>query len=478
MASQTELSILVRVKDEAAAAFGRISGSLNKMRPAFAGMAAAGTVALGSIAAIGGKAVADFAEAEASSAMLKHAVIDVSHATEQQLQATNDLADALERKGVLDGDNIRTGLAQLSTFGLSNDAVRGLGGSLADLAVNQFGVSASGQQLSDSANMIAKALNGQFGILEKSGIRFSDAQIAAIKFGTEMEKVDAINQGFAQNLKFTNEVALSTTEGKMAKAAVSTGNLSEAMGSVLAPIVADFTKAVVPLLEKMQRWIEANPELTKNIVMVTAAIAAVLVVIGTLGLVIPTIITGVTALGAAFMFLAANPIGIIIVAIAAVVAGLIWLGNNSDKVNAAITAGWEAMGNALASIGNRIKSAIGSAFDWIISKADAVIAIVNRAIDMANRIPGVDIGSIGAIPGRASGGPVSSGRPYIVGEQGPELFVPGQYGTIMPNGSNGGMGVGGIVINIGTFVGGNAEAAARELGDLIIKRLQLNARVG
>lgn len=45
---------------------------------------------------------------------------------------------------------------------------------------------------------------------------------------------------------------------------------------------------------------------------------------------------------------------------------------------------------------------------------------------------------------RASGGPVGAGRSYIVGERGPELFVPSRSGTIMPNGSFGG---GAIVIN-------------------------------
>jgi len=39
---------------------------------------------------------------------------------------------------------------------------------------------------------------------------------------------------------------------------------------------------------------------------------------------------------------------------------------------------------------------------------------------------------------RASGGPVMSGRPYIVGEIGPELFVPNQTGTIVPNNRLGG----------------------------------------
>jgi len=40
--------------------------------------------------------------------------------------------------------------------------------------------------------------------------------------------------------------------------------------------------------------------------------------------------------------------------------------------------------------------------------------------------------------GRASGGPVAGNTPYIVGERGPELFVPNGGGTIMPNNQMGG----------------------------------------
>ena len=48
---------------------------------------------------------------------------------------------------------------------------------------------------------------------------------------------------------------------------------------------------------------------------------------------------------------------------------------------------------------------------------------------------------------RASGGPVSAGMPYMVGERGPELFVPGQSGGIRPNGSGANFAAGAIVIN-------------------------------
>lgn len=37
-----------------------------------------------------------------------------------------------------------------------------------------------------------------------------------------------------------------------------------------------------------------------------------------------------------------------------------------------------------------------------------------------------------SIPGRATGGPVTAGQPYIVGEKRPELFVPNQSGVIIP----------------------------------------------
>jgi len=41
-------------------------------------------------------------------------------------------------------------------------------------------------------------------------------------------------------------------------------------------------------------------------------------------------------------------------------------------------------------------------------------------------------------PGKALGGPVNEGQPYIIGERGPELFVPNTSGTVVPNGGYGG----------------------------------------
>ena len=45
---------------------------------------------------------------------------------------------------------------------------------------------------------------------------------------------------------------------------------------------------------------------------------------------------------------------------------------------------------------------------------------------------------------RAMGGPVTAGRPYLVGEKGPEIVVPGRNGGIVPNNQMGG---GGVTVN-------------------------------
>jgi len=74
---------------------------------------------------------------------------------------------------------------------------------------------------------------------------------------------------------------------------------------------------------------------------------------------------------------------------------------------------------------------------------------------------------------RAKGGPVSSGQTYMVGERGPELFVPGRSGTIVANDKMGG-GSTNVVVNVdasGSNVEGNAEDS-KQLGRVIAAAIQ------
>jgi tape measure domain-containing protein len=68
------------------------------------------------------------------------------------------------------------------------------------------------------------------------------------------------------------------------------------------------------------------------------------------------------------------------------------------------------------------------------------------------------------LTGRAVGGPVSAGRPYMVGENGPELFIPSAAGKVASNQNMGGMG--GTVINV------DARGAQAGVGEEIRRALQ------
>ena len=104
-----------------------------------------------------------------------------------------------------------------------------------------------------------------------------------------------------------------------------------------------------------------------------------------------------------------------------------------------------------------------------------------------NPLPVLD--RIGGNPGartppvleRALGGPVSGGSPYVVGEKGPELFVPGSSGNIVPNHAMGGANV---VVNVdasGSSVQGDnmqADQLGRMLGAAIQAELVQQRRPG
>lgn len=63
------------------------------------------------------------------------------------------------------------------------------------------------------------------------------------------------------------------------------------------------------------------------------------------------------------------------------------------------------------------------------------------------------------LPGRATGGPVTGGRAYMVGERGPEMFVPTGSGQIVAGGS--GRGAVNVTVNV---------AAPRDAGPAFMAR--------
>jgi hypothetical protein len=71
------------------------------------------------------------------------------------------------------------------------------------------------------------------------------------------------------------------------------------------------------------------------------------------------------------------------------------------------------------------------------------------------------------LPGKALGGAVSSGKPYMVGERGPELFVPGASGNIVPNHAMGGVEVGSINITVENTGDQLSPAAQKQIANQV-----------
>jgi TP901 family phage tail tape measure protein len=118
-------------------------------------------------------------------------------------------------------------------------------------------------------------------------------------------------------------------------------------------------------------------------------------------------------------------------------------------------------------------NAIGKVFDavtapirFFIGLVQSAISVVRTLINLANSLPfiggflprGGGGGGTRTTPDRrrALGGPVTGGQQYMVGERGPELFVPNQSGSIVPNNSLGGQI--NVTVQAGAFLGSSDDA--------------------
>ncbi len=78
----------------------------------------------------------------------------------------------------------------------------------------------------------------------------------------------------------------------------------------------------------------------------------------------------------------------------------------------------------------------GVALGVLAEVARAAVRSGVGAVTGGGSLGGVLAGLVG-LPGRATGGPVSPGRGYVVGERGPEVFVPTSSGRVEAGGSGG-----------------------------------------
>lgn len=125
----------------------------------------------------------------------------------------------------------------------------------------------------------------------------------------------------------------------------------------------------------------------------------------------------------------------------------------------------EAMGQAFS---DGIKGMITGAMTFKDVMRNVIDSVINKLFELfvVQQITGMIAKGISAatgitLPGKAIGGPVQGGKPYIVGERGPEMFVPSRSGSIVPNNAMGG----GMVFNVDAR-GASDPAAVRQQVEL------------
>ena len=138
------------------------------------------------------------------------------------------------------------------------------------------------------------------------------------------------------------------------------------------------------------------------------------------------------------------------------------------------------------SIGTDIKDGIAGLIKGTSTLGDLLNNVADKFLDIAlNQALFGDIlgssgdkggGILGFLSGGklAKGGRAAGGKSFLVGEKGPELFVPRSTGTVVPNNKLGGGGNNNVVVNVdasGSDVQGD-EAGGQELGALIAAAVQ------
>lgn len=132
------------------------------------------------------------------------------------------------------------------------------------------------------------------------------------------------------------------------------------------------------------------------------------------------------------------------------------------------------IGGAISGLFDIVKEPFVKAFNWVRDEAVKIGEWIKQRIKDAINVTdwGSSIGDLQArakaaganVPGRASGGPVTANRPYMVGEnRRPELFVPESNGTIVPLDNLGG---GGATVNIDTFNAFDSQSPGEIAGEL------------
>lgn len=273
------------------------------------------------------------AEAEAR---LETAMQNTMNATSDDIRLVKDLTAAQQKLGVV-GDEVQLAGAQaLANYIGEKESLQALIPVMNDMIVSQDGLNASQATATSTAQMIGKAMNGSTALLERYGFQLTDAQEKVMKFGTEQEKVAVLSEVIGRKVGGMNEAMAQTPAGKMQQYANSMGDVGERLGALYTRIRTALLPAMNGLVTVLNTMLDIAEAIfafvTENLdvlAALAAGIAAVTLAVNALAIK-AAIVTTATKLWTAAqailnVVLTANPIGLVIAAIAALVAAILWV---------------------------------------------------------------------------------------------------------------------------------------------------------
>lgn len=418
--------------------FGDKMGKFGKM--AGVAFAAASAAALGYAAVLLKDGVQSAIADEAAQAKLATTLQNVTGATDAQIKAVED---QILKTSLLTGktdDELRPSFERLVRATKDSDAALKLQTLALDISAG------SGKSLEAVTNALAKAQEGNTASLAKLGVGLTSAQLKTMD-------MDSITKQLGNTFANQASIQADTFAGKMARLKVAFDEGKETVGSfvldAITPMVSTVVNTVIPAIQEfigsiggaegLKGTFESVIELVKNIFSP---------ILDGLKFAFDKIKDAVMGnkeeFTALFKFLKDFV---------------------APLLGGALKLAIEGIGIALSVVINIVGKLIGgfqTLFGWIGQVIDKIQSLINMVRNNAavRGIAGLIDTAFGGF--RASGGSVSAGNSYVVGERGPEMFVPSSNGTIVPNG-----GMGGGTINITVNGAIDAEGTARTIVDVL-----------
>jgi archaellum component FlaC len=351
------------------------------------------TAALGGLAVAGAKMVAAGEQAATANARIEQIATSMGlfgAETEKVTGRLVDLANEQARLTGVDQNLIKESQALLLTFkdiASSADEVGGAFDRATQLTLDM--ASAGFGSVTDNAKQLGKALNDPIAgltALRRSGIQFTKAQQDQIRTLVESGNVLEAQTMILEEIENQVGGTAAATANSTDKMKVAFSQASESIGMALLPAV----EALLPIVIKFADWASQNTEIVIALAAAIGGLSAAIVVANFAMKAWAAAQAIATAAQWAFnVALTANPIGIVVVAVAALVAGLVLLYRRFESVRNIVKAllaplkaaadgvGWLA--KKLGIVGDEIKENFTPSVDEARKQAGDMYASVREA---------------------------------------------------------------------------------------------------